>query len=57
MGRIPPQALLAENFIMREPGSGTRAALEGYLRQHHLVATSIMQMSSNEVASRRTLTW
>jgi LysR family transcriptional regulator, low CO2-responsive transcriptional regulator len=46
--RVPTQALLREGFIMREEGSGTRAALEEYLQAHHLSVRAVMQMSSNE---------
>jgi LysR family transcriptional regulator, low CO2-responsive transcriptional regulator len=45
---VPAQALLREGFIMREEGSGTRAALEEYLQAHHLSVRAVMQMSSNE---------
>ena len=48
MGLVPPQALAREAFILREPGSGTRAALEEYLHAHQLAATEVMQMASNE---------
>jgi DNA-binding transcriptional LysR family regulator len=45
---VTPQALAREAFILREPGSGTRAALEEYMHAHHVSATGVMQMSSNE---------
>jgi len=48
MEQVQPQALVREAFIMREPGSGTRAALEEYLHAHHLAVTEAMQMASNE---------
>jgi DNA-binding transcriptional LysR family regulator len=48
MERVPAEALIREPFIMREEGSGTRAALEEYLQAHHLSAHVVMQMSSNE---------
>jgi DNA-binding transcriptional LysR family regulator len=48
MGRVPAEALLREGFIMREEGSGTRAALDEYMQAHHLSARVVMQMSSNE---------
>lgn len=48
MERVPVEALLREGFIMREQGSGTRAALDEYLSAHHVSAKTVMQMSSNE---------
>jgi LysR family transcriptional regulator, low CO2-responsive transcriptional regulator len=46
--RVPAQALLREPFIVREEGSGTRAALHEYLQAHHLSAHVAMEMASNE---------
>jgi DNA-binding transcriptional LysR family regulator len=45
---IPPSALGAEEFIVREPGSGTRAAMEIFFREHRIAPPQIMEMSSNE---------
>jgi LysR family transcriptional regulator, low CO2-responsive transcriptional regulator len=45
---VPAAALANEGFIVREPGSGTRAALDEYLAAHHVVPRVAMQMSSNE---------
>jgi DNA-binding transcriptional LysR family regulator len=45
---IAPKALDAEPFIVREPGSGTRAAMEQFFRDHRIAATPIMEMTSNE---------
>jgi len=45
---VPPSALGAEEFIVREPGSGTRAAMEQFFREHHLAPPQVMQMTSNE---------
>jgi len=33
---------------VREPGSGTRAAMEQFFRDHRIVVAQIMEMSSNE---------
>ena len=33
---------------MREPGSGTRAAMEQFFAEHRIAAPRIMEMSSNE---------
>jgi DNA-binding transcriptional LysR family regulator len=48
MERVPARALQEEAFIVREPGSGTRAALDEYMQAHHLTTRVAMQMSSNE---------
>ena len=48
MEAVPVSALAEEGFIVREPGSGTRAALDEYLQAHHMSARVVMQMSSNE---------
>ncbi len=48
MEEVPAQALLDEGFIVREPGSGTRAALDEYMTAHHITPRVAMQMSSNE---------
>ena len=45
---VPAAALAREPFIVREPGSGTRTALEAYLAQHHLQPTFLMEMDSTE---------
>ena len=48
-GRAPTaESLRPYGFIMREPGSGTRAALEKFLEQAHLEPRVIMEMGSNE---------
>ncbi len=48
MEEVPARLLSDEGFIVREPGSGTRAALDEFLHAHHLTARVAMQMSSNE---------
>lgn len=45
---VPAGALSDEGFIVREPGSGTRAALDEYMNAHHMTPRVAMQMSSNE---------
>ena len=45
---LAPAALGAEEFIVREPGSGTRAAMEQFFREHHLAPPQVMEMTSNE---------
>ena len=42
-------AMLAHyGFIVREPGSGTRAAMEQYFEEHRIAPQIVMEMSSNE---------
>jgi DNA-binding transcriptional LysR family regulator len=48
MEQVPAQALAEEGFIMREPGSGTRAALDGFMHAWRITPRVVMQMSSNE---------
>jgi DNA-binding transcriptional LysR family regulator len=45
---VPARALMNEEFIVREPGSGTRAALDEFMRAHQMTPRVVMQMSSNE---------
>ncbi len=45
---VQASALAEEAFIVREPGSGTRAALDEYMHAHHMTPRVAMQMSSNE---------
>ena len=48
-GERARDALLAdEGFIVREPGSGTRAALDEFMEAHQMSPRVVMQMSSNE---------
>ena len=44
---IPPARLEGETFIMREPGSGTRAATERFFAEHDAKLTAGMEMNSN----------
>jgi DNA-binding transcriptional LysR family regulator len=48
MESVPASALGEEGFIVREPRSGTRAALDEYMHTHHMTPRVVMQMSSNE---------
>ena len=48
MESVPAEALAEEGFIVREPNSGTRAALDEFMRTHHMTPRIVMQMSSNE---------
>jgi DNA-binding transcriptional LysR family regulator len=46
--RIDPQRLAEETLLIREPGSGTRGALERFLELHHVTAGATMELGSNE---------
>jgi DNA-binding transcriptional LysR family regulator len=48
MDTVPAAALGREPFIVRESGSGTRAALEDYLATHRLQPVFAMEMNSTE---------
>jgi DNA-binding transcriptional LysR family regulator len=45
---VPATALASEPFIVREPTSGTRSALQEYLDEYRLKPTFVMEMASNE---------
>jgi len=45
---VPAAALAHEPFIVREPGSGTRTALQEYLDEHRIKPNFVMEMPSNE---------
>jgi LysR family transcriptional regulator, low CO2-responsive transcriptional regulator len=45
---IAPKALESEAFIVREPGSGTRAAMEQFFHDQRIAPALAMEMSSNE---------
>lgn len=46
---LPIEALSGESFIVRENGSGTRAALERFLASQHVKLHVSMELSSNEI--------
>ena len=45
---ITPERIAGEIFVMREPGSGTRQAMERYLAEHRISVRHGMQMTRNE---------
>ena len=45
---VAPARLDRELFIVRETGSGTRAAMEAFFKDQHISPPAIMEMSSNE---------
>jgi LysR family transcriptional regulator, low CO2-responsive transcriptional regulator len=48
MENVAARSLMTEGFIVREPDSGTRAALNEYMDAHHMTPRVVMQMASNE---------
>jgi DNA-binding transcriptional LysR family regulator len=46
--RIPLARLCDEPFLIREPGSGTRAAMERFFDEHELTPRTRIEMSTNE---------
>jgi LysR family transcriptional regulator, low CO2-responsive transcriptional regulator len=46
--RVPLQRLEQESFLMREPGSGTRHAMERFFTEHGIKLTRGMEMDTNE---------
>ena len=46
--RIPLKQLAGENFVIREEGSGTRAAMEHVFSEHGVAYRTSMEVSSNE---------
>lgn len=45
---VPAAALAQEPFIVREPESGTRVALQEFLDEHRILPAFVMEMPSNE---------
>ena len=45
---IDPKRLAEETLLIREPGSGTRGALERFLEEHQVRAGARMELGSNE---------
>lgn len=46
--RIPWRRLASENFLIREPGSGTRRLMERVFRDHGMNVNATMEISSDE---------
>jgi DNA-binding transcriptional LysR family regulator len=45
---IPTAALAECDFVVREPGSGTRAAMDRFFHDAHIAPPRVMELSSNE---------
>ncbi len=52
---VPPLALAGERLLLREQGSGTRAALERFLRAHGVKLAQADEMGSNETLKQATM--
>jgi DNA-binding transcriptional LysR family regulator len=48
LDHVPATLVVNEPWIVREPGSGTRSALDEFLRDHRLELRPAMEMTSNE---------
>ncbi len=46
--QVPARSLAQHPLIIRESGSGTRRAMEDYLREHHVLPRIEMELPSNE---------
>ena len=48
LAEVPPALLARERFLVREPGSGTRASMERYFQAQRIDPVFAMEMRSNE---------
>ena len=48
LAEVPPALLARERFLVREPGAGTRAAMDRYFRSQRIDPVFAMEMRSNE---------
>jgi len=46
--RVPLEALRKETFLVREPGSGTRGAMERFFAEHGFVPKASLEIGTNE---------
>lgn len=53
--RIPWRCLAGENFLIREPGSGTRRLMERVFRDHGMSVNATMEISSDETIKQATM--
>jgi len=51
-GQLPASSLQGQPFIVRESGSGTRAAMDRYVSQYRVEPHFVMEMSSNEIVKQ-----
>ncbi|MEM1425500.1 MAG: LysR substrate-binding domain-containing protein, partial [Cyanobacteria bacterium P01_H01_bin.130] len=50
--KIPIRALANQDFVMREPGSGTRRAVEQHFAHHRLPVQVRLELSTNEAIAQ-----
>lgn len=50
--QVSLEALAAERFLMREPGSGTRNTIERFMTEHALAVSTAMELGSTEAIKR-----
>jgi DNA-binding transcriptional LysR family regulator len=48
LSSVPPPLLARERFLVREPGSGTRSAMDRYFRDQRIEPAAVMEIHSNE---------
>jgi DNA-binding transcriptional LysR family regulator len=48
LAEVPPALLARERFLVREPGAGTRAAMDRYFQSQRIDPAFAMEMRSNE---------
>jgi len=53
--RIEPEQLAGETFLIREPGSGTRVAMERYFADVGFTPGAVFEMTSNETIKQATM--
>jgi DNA-binding transcriptional LysR family regulator len=46
--RVPLARIAEEDFVAREPGSGTRSATDAFFQSHGLTLRAAMEMNKNE---------
>ncbi|MFP5462852.1 MAG: LysR substrate-binding domain-containing protein, partial [Gammaproteobacteria bacterium] len=49
---VPIEALADEEFVLREPGSGTRQAAESFFAEHDIVLRPRLELGSNEAVKK-----
>lgn len=50
--KLPMRQLANQDFVMREPGSGTRRAVEQHFARHHLSVQVRLELSTNEAIAQ-----
>ena len=53
--RLEPADLVNDTFLIREQGSGTRTAMEGFFADVGFVPSAVFEMSSNETIKQATM--